>query len=129
MRLAPPLSTGDASPPDDVDSLLQAYFRAEMPEPWPAPPRLQPILVATATPVSSRGLNRSRLALAASVAILIGGTLALPRPSATGPAAPELPPMGPGEATRLPLTATPHRSKGKPANARPDVAREARPEK
>jgi hypothetical protein len=52
--------------PRDLDGLLRAFFRAEMPEPWPAP---------QAPPGNqhrvSRSLWRGRLALAASVALLL----------------------------------------------------------
>ena len=59
---------------DDLDRLFAAYFRAEMPAKWPAAPRpwadraqLQPART-TDDPAA-----RSRWALAASVAILLGG--------------------------------------------------------
>jgi hypothetical protein len=56
---------------DEVDRLLSNYFQAEMPNKWSAP---QPW--ATTTPSVERSHNqatRSRWALAASVAILVGG--------------------------------------------------------
>ena len=63
-------------PGDDLDRLLTAYFQAEMPAKWPAPPSAdersgvrRPVLSAAPTDPTSR----SRWALAASVAILIGG--------------------------------------------------------
>ena len=59
---------------DDIEGLLREFYRAEMPHPWPAVtvpdeapargPRLMP---------ARRSLFRSRLALAASVALLVVG--------------------------------------------------------
>src|SRR5262245_55622026 len=61
--------------PDDLDGLLRAYFRTEMPDPWPA---LRPPPSAAAPPPPSRRLPwGSRSALAASVALLWLGHLAL----------------------------------------------------
>ncbi len=62
---------------DDLDGLLRQFFQAEMPDPWP---RLVPPEAASApAPVRWRGwtLLRSRLALAASLALLVGGQLLL----------------------------------------------------
>lgn len=65
---------------DDLDNLLRAFFQAEMPTPWPTAPEppVKP-LVLPARPAASRlsTLTRSRLALAASVALLISGPLFL----------------------------------------------------
>jgi hypothetical protein len=58
-------------PPDDLDRLLSAFFRAEVPDPWPAAPA-----VPSAAP-SRRPRRGSRLALAAAVALLLGGQLYL----------------------------------------------------
>lgn len=63
------------SPPnDDMDRLFGAYFKAELPAKWPTAPRpwseqalIRPSHSATDPSV------RSRWALAASVAILLGG--------------------------------------------------------
>lgn len=78
-----------ARPDDDLDGLLRAFFQAEMPRPWPAlkaPPPSRPSVPPV--PVR-RGLFRSRLALAASLALLVTGALALPgkftRPEQTAP--------------------------------------------
>ena len=66
-------NTRDSNPPgDDVDRLVTAYFRSEMPAKWPAAPRpwaepARPSNGTTADPAT-----RSRWALAASVALLIG---------------------------------------------------------
>ena len=65
-------------PPEDgqVDRLLRAFYRAEMPNPWPsfATPADAPTLLSFPTPTARRPLSwRSRLALAASVALLVTG--------------------------------------------------------
>jgi hypothetical protein len=59
-------------PGDNLDNLLRAFYQAEMPNPWPS-------LEAPARPARKgrRTLLRSRLALAASVALLISGLLFL----------------------------------------------------
>jgi hypothetical protein len=66
---------GSARSGDDLDGLLRAFYRAEMPHPWP---ELEPPAYTT-VPSSRlafwRGIKRSHLALAASVALLIGGAL------------------------------------------------------
>jgi hypothetical protein len=60
---------------DNLDNLLRAFFQAEMPNPWPsleAPtPRLRIGPPAKPEVKPGRTLLRSRLALAASVALLI----------------------------------------------------------
>jgi hypothetical protein len=100
----PPASPGGAPPSDgDIDTLLSAFFRAEMPDPWPtlrapAGPRVTPALPVrpSAPPPRRRTLVRSRLALAASVALLVAGALfragrpdeALPRAADPGDVSP-----------------------------------------
>ncbi len=95
--LSPPLvPRGGAQPPDDLDDLLSAFFKAQMPKTWPAPEtpvsrRAAPPLVAG--PAKGWPLMRSRLAVAASVALLVGGSLLLAgafqgRPN--GPAGPTI---------------------------------------
>jgi hypothetical protein len=72
----PPVTPGpDSSGGDGLDRLLRAFFRAELPDPWPAfeapadePPALLPL-----RPAGRASLFRSRLALAASVALLLAG--------------------------------------------------------
>jgi hypothetical protein len=56
--------------PDDMDGLLRAFFRSQLPRPWPAAPTPP----ARAVPMRRRGY-RSRLALAASVALVALGAL------------------------------------------------------
>ncbi len=63
----------DATGDDGLDNLLRAYFKAQVPDPWPsfeAPPD-QHILPLPS--VKRHPLVRSRLALAASVALLVAG--------------------------------------------------------
>jgi len=121
MRLAPPLSNGEAPPPDDVESLLRAYFRAEMTDPWPAPPLA---LVAQPEPSSLPTLlasNRSRLALAASVALLVAGTLIVSGRTPISDKPVDLPGMLPGEATHYRVIETLVQPKDKPTELRIQV--------
>lgn len=79
--VAPPgHHNGTPSDGDGVDHLLRAFYKAEMPDPWPsfeAPaeaPSVLPFPMSTPAPAAGRlVLTRSRLALAASVALLVGG--------------------------------------------------------
>ena len=59
---------------DDLDGLLRAFFHAEMPHPWPGAPVVEETPVVLSRPVTARprSLFRSRMALAASVALLLG---------------------------------------------------------
>jgi len=60
--------------PDDLDRLLTAYFRSEVPSPWPSLPIPTTVQPAAAPP--SNRLAQSRLVLAASIAgLLIGSWL------------------------------------------------------
>jgi hypothetical protein len=93
--MRPPLdANGVGHGGDDLDEVLSAFFRSEMPSPWPqlqlpeqASPARPPVRLARPAPApSSRPWLRSpRFALAASVALLIGGyalmPAALPPPS------------------------------------------------
>jgi hypothetical protein len=78
----PPIdANGVGHGPDDLDEMLFAFFRSEMPDPWPElklPPRMPsapPVRLASAVPSPSRRpwFRSPRFALAASVALLIGG--------------------------------------------------------
>lgn len=99
---------------DDLDALLRAFYQREMPDPWPAfeppmdrasrgvpsaAPRTLPLRPAA---VRSSRVWSSRLALAASVALLLLGTWFLPgfttQPETSG----ELKRMGEGTATPRP---------------------------
>jgi hypothetical protein len=66
-------------PPDDVDRLLRAFLRSEIPDPWPtlkAPETSAPRLLSR-TPNRWAPVN-SRLALAATMAFCLVGSLTLP---------------------------------------------------
>lgn len=57
--------------PDNLDGLLRAFYRAEMPDPWPA---LQPSVsreVVPFRPTNRWSSQRSRWVLAASVVLLL----------------------------------------------------------
>jgi len=62
---------------DDVDRLLSDFFRAELPNPWPAAPvpdeQPQSLPLSTRKPMQRGSALRSRFALAASVALLLIG--------------------------------------------------------
>jgi hypothetical protein len=58
---------------DGLDRLIAAYFRAEMPANWPAAPRPWAEKPHVAAHNHANPARRSRWALAASVALLIGG--------------------------------------------------------
>jgi hypothetical protein len=60
-------------PGDDLDGLLSAFFRTEMPCPWPGAPVPEETPVIFRPAPVRRSSFRSRLALAASVALLIAG--------------------------------------------------------
>lgn len=69
--------------PDDLDGLLRSFFRSEMPDPWPT---MTAPAIENPTPTWwSR--SRSRLALAASVALLLVGSwfLSASAPEYTAP--------------------------------------------
>lgn len=82
FRMPPPLRpSGESRAGDDLDGLLRAFFRAELPQPWPPfrPPTAQ-------TTRSAR--FRSALALAAALALLVIGLGALPRKLEPAPTVP-----------------------------------------
>jgi hypothetical protein len=73
----------------NVDDLLRSYFRAEMPEPWPEMRAPAPILPLAAPAQRKTWWRRAgRLAIAASVALMLIGYLALaslfPAPTSKG---------------------------------------------
>ncbi len=77
--LHPPMSTDSAGrPSDSLERLLRAFYRSEMPDPWPT---LQPPVAPPAPSARSNRQRRfassSRWALAASVALLLVGQLFL----------------------------------------------------
>ena len=76
----PPIQRGGTQPPDDLDDVLRAFYKAQMPKAWPllavpAPRRTVPPPIAR--PAKGWPLMRSRLAVAASVALLAVGSLLL----------------------------------------------------
>jgi hypothetical protein len=79
-------------PEDDLDGLLRAYFQAEMPDPWPSfeAPAPRNGVLPLRRPQQPRRFNlwRSRLALAASILLLIAGALFLFSGSRMNDAAP-----------------------------------------
>ena len=100
----PPIQRGGTQPPDDVDKILRAYFRRQMPDPWPSleAPVLRRIVATPAAKSTRRWpLLRSRLALAASVALLATGLLFLAEAFQGRSNHPETgTPIGPGSASR-----------------------------
>lgn len=62
---------------DDLDRLLSDFFRAELPNPWPAAPipdeQPQSLPLSARKPIRHWSSLRSRFALAASVALLLAG--------------------------------------------------------
>jgi hypothetical protein len=67
-------------PEHDPDGQLRAFFRAQMPEPWPAfrlPRDRSGMATVPERVVPSRTARHSRLALAATVVVLLVGTLLL----------------------------------------------------
>ena len=59
---------------EPVDDVLRAYFRAQLPRPWPAAPRPPRAVARAAWPLR---LPSHRLALAASLGLLFVGLVAL----------------------------------------------------
>jgi hypothetical protein len=120
-RVAPPQPAGD----DPIDALLGAFFKGEMPDPWPAfqpPARSRTLpLPARRAPVVRR-LVGSRVALAASVALLLlcGWLLGGKSVPTAAPGLPALP--SPGSADRdnhYPSTAPTPAEPSAPAETRP----------
>ncbi len=65
----PPSHHAAGDGPDDLDRRLRAFFRREVPSPWPT-------LIAPAGPTPARGsrsLTAGRMALAASITALLAG--------------------------------------------------------
>ena len=80
--------------PDELDALLHAFFRSEMPDPWPQlkAPVTVPASLEEKAPPSWWSRSRSRFALAASVALLMltcwwlsGRTVEYNNPGTDGP--------------------------------------------
>jgi len=64
---------------DELDSMLRAYYQAELPNPWPSleAPAARNDILPMRPPVRRFPMVRRRLALAACVAFLVAGPLAL----------------------------------------------------
>jgi hypothetical protein len=74
---SPPMATPRVSrqPGDDLDELLTAFYQAETPSPWPSLEMPAHVSVLPSRLAFWHRIKRSHLALAASVALLIGGSL------------------------------------------------------
>ncbi len=94
----PPIhANGTGHGGDDLDEALFAFFRSEMPRAWPqlqlsggAPPARPPMRPAQPAPSPRSWFRSPRFALAASVALLIGG-YAVMSATLTAPSAPDKP--------------------------------------
>jgi hypothetical protein len=87
----PPTIPGDPGrPPENLDGLLRAFFQAEMPASWPAPELPAESFRRPPRPAARWAMTRSRLALAASVALLVTPLFFFgsPRPAEPDAAAP-----------------------------------------
>jgi len=143
-RVDSPLSGGEP-----LDALLGAFFKGQMPSPWP---EFRPPAVSRQAPLNGRATApfprksakpapepcsprwtgwRSRLGLAASVALLALTALSLPsNRMPLLPGGSDLP-LGPGDATRIPLPGLPLPELGDPQMPQisPDSSAPARPGK
>jgi hypothetical protein len=96
-----PEHTGEERP-DETDRVLTAYFRSEVPSPWPSLPT--PGMTQPATVVRNQRVTHSRLVLAASIVTLLLGTWLLTS-NRIGPASPGVR-LGEG-AAKVPLDLRP----------------------
>jgi hypothetical protein len=78
MNLLSPPSAERNGVPDDLDRMLRAFYKAEMPHPWPAAPVAAPAVLPFRKPAARRPMLRARLALAASVALIALGSWLIP---------------------------------------------------
>jgi hypothetical protein len=67
---------GPGRPPENLDGLLRRFFRSEMPQPWPAAPKVQ-APAEREHPPRPWFRHTSRLALAAAMVLFLIGYLAL----------------------------------------------------
>lgn len=83
----PPNETNGQGSPEPYEDLLRAFFRAEMPSPWPELKRPEPQVLPFVRPQRANRFasTRSRLALAASVVILLVGSWFLSGALRNGP--------------------------------------------
>ena len=77
MSQLPPNLLPRSGPPDDLDRLLGRYFKAQVPHPFPPLLLPEPAQPAARTPAAGDSGYRSRLTLAVSAALLLGGGLYL----------------------------------------------------
>jgi hypothetical protein len=100
-------------PGDELDGLLRKFFKSQLPQPWPAPKVPASVTSGQRRQATGRSLIRGRWALAASVALLLLGSLLLPSRFAQD-AKSENNISGPGVSDRKIL---PERSKHHPGKA------------
>lgn len=81
MRIVEPPSLdspGRGRHGDDLDRLLSDFYRSQLPRPWPKPPvageQTEPRPHSARKPMQRWSALRSRLALAASIALLLAGS-------------------------------------------------------
>ena len=92
------LSTFNDEARPEMDDLLRDYFRAELPHPWPTFTAPKPRRVKRPASVWSR--YSGRLALAACIALMVAGYLALSGFFATPESGSRLQPGAPNMATK-----------------------------
>lgn len=108
---------------EPLDALLGAFFRTEMPSPWPAfrrPARSR--LSFDQAQASRRPAYAGRLALAASVGLLFVGSWLLPPVTSRAPRGESLPTIGPASATRGGLVPV-HLQPEKPGTPAPEKSK------
>ena len=105
---------------EPIDGLLGAFFRAEMPSPWPAFRRPASARLPLDQARAARRPTYARLALAASVGLLFVGSWLLPATfSPRAPQGQSLPTIGPASAGRGGLVPT-HLQPEKPGATMPE---------
>jgi hypothetical protein len=78
MSQLPPNLSPRSGPPDDLDRVLGRFFKAQVPQPFPTLRLPEPSRPAPARVLASGDTGyRSRLTLAVSAALLLGGGLYL----------------------------------------------------
>jgi hypothetical protein len=95
MRFSePPVDRGGTGSGDELDTLLRSFFQSELPHPWPAlslpeaEEQGRPVVPLTPAAAHPWVPAHSRLALAASVGLLLAGTWFLAEQFQTGAADP-----------------------------------------